>query len=129
MERWRVVVFLDEKVLNQLSVGLPRGVRSVLGAGGCGLVLRVQPDLFSHEIAMKIAWKGNEEQIQKERKVLEHLRGVGGVVKLLEPGEEPAPYFAYEMVAGRTLEEYFKRGMVTVESACLLYTSDAADDM
>lgn len=115
-------MFFDEAVLNRLSVGLPGGVRpvSVLGQGGCGIVVRVQSEDIPDEFAMKIAWKGNEEQIQSERKALEYLRGVSGVVRLLERAHESAPYFTCEMVTGRTMEEHLKHGGVTVESALRL---------
>lgn len=121
-------MFFDEEVLGLLSANLPRGVRpvSVLGQGGCGVVVRVQSDRSSDNFAMKIAWKGNEGQIQDERKVLESLRGASGVVRLFESGDESAPYFACEIVMGRTMEVYFKRGMVTVESALRL-TARLAD--
>ena len=119
-------MFFDEEVLGRLSARLPGGVRSVLGQGGCGVVVSVQPDGISDEFAMKIAWKGNEDQIQNERRALECLRGVKGVVRLLERAHEPAPYFTCEIVTGRTMEAYFKRGMVTLERALRL-TARLAD--
>lgn len=116
------MVFFDEEVLDRLSARLPGGIRpvSVLGQGGCGVVVCVQSDGFSDQFAMKIAWKGNEEQILREQQALQCLRGVNGVVKLLEQGQEPAPYFMCEVVSGQTMDAYLKRGRVTVERALRL---------
>lgn len=116
------VVFFDKEVRGRLSVCLPKGVRpvSVLGKGGCAVVVRVQFCGSSQPVAMKIALEGGEEQIKNERNALNDLRGVRGVTQLRELGEDHATCLAYEAVDGRTMEAYFGREFVTLERALRL---------
>ncbi len=51
---------------------------------------------------------------------MERLRGVPGVVRLLQAGTSPDPYLVYEMVPGQTLEAILTNGGMTLGEALIV---------
>ncbi len=112
----------DEVMRQRFKARLPAGFYpvSLLGQGGCATVLRARSRGFPYEVALKIAHKGSEVWVKNERDRLVELRGVSGIVKMLQSGESPTAYLACEIVKGSTLETYFKQGSVTLKQALKL---------
>ncbi|MCO5171790.1 MAG: serine/threonine protein kinase [Planctomycetes bacterium] len=103
----------------------PYVVRELLGRGAMGLVLRVEHPELGHEYALKVVrpeMLGDPESVGRFRREMEALARVDdhpGIVRVHSAGEtaDGAPFYAMELVRGRSLAEALKRGLLARDAA------------
>lgn len=95
---------------------------TVLGRGGFATVYRARPDGSSRIVALKLlasdlATPGDRERFRREHEALTRLRGMPGVVEILDTGISPAghPYLVMPFYGGGNLGDLVAReGPLTV---------------
>ncbi|MCO5170001.1 MAG: serine/threonine protein kinase [Planctomycetes bacterium] len=90
-------------------------VRSTLGAGGMGVVLRAHDPALGRDVAVKLLRPGSDAspkalaRFQREARALGRLRHPG-IVRVLDADEhEGHPFFVMELIEGESLEDRLQR--------------------
>ncbi|MBX3470041.1 MAG: serine/threonine protein kinase, partial [Planctomycetes bacterium] len=103
----------------------PYVVRELLGRGAMGFVLRVEHPELGHEYALKLVrpdMLGDQDAVGRFRREMEALAQVDdhpGIVRVHSAGEteEGAPYYAMELVRGRSLAEALQKQLLGLDAA------------
>ncbi|MCE9593710.1 MAG: protein kinase [Planctomycetes bacterium] len=118
--RRRIALLADIGVLGESSEARPPErlgefeILEQLGAGGMGVVYRAREPRLGREVALKVVrperlfFEGTRERFKREVETIARLQHPG-IVPVYSVGEEQGvPYFAMELVAGRTVEAILK---------------------
>ncbi|MGV3484671.1 MAG: protein kinase domain-containing protein [Planctomycetaceae bacterium] len=96
-------------------------VESVIGRGGCGIVLRAYDDRLRRPVAIKIIAPELATTSPARKRFLREARATAAVtdqhvVRIYAVEEQPRPYLVMELIAGETLQEKLDRtGPFTVQ--------------
>ena len=111
-------------------------IEALLGAGGMGEVYKAKDTRLDRTVAIKILPSADPDlkaRFEREAKAIAGLQHQH-ICTLYDVGHEGSTdYLVLEYLVGETLADRLARGPLKLEDAlkmaCLLYTSDAADEL